>query len=766
MRSFLPFALLIIGLACTVAPGNAQLVDYGIADTLPGADPFDAELSRELAASWVARPADYVPRTNHLGDDGTPRYANRLLLELSPYLRQHAHNPVNWFPWGDEAFERAVALGRPVLLSIGYSTCHWCHVMEDESFDDLEVAQYLNEHYVAVKVDRELRPDLDSIYMSAVQLFTRGRGGWPMTLWLTPDRQPYSGGSYFPARDGDRGVSVGFLTLLKRLKSAYDEQPDRVVEVAAQVVDEIRARLTPPSSGGDVPDDEPIRVAIAAYRAGFDPVFGGLQGTQKFPASLPLRALLRDHRRTGDPDLLGMVSLTLERMAAGGMHDQIGGGFHRYATDTQWLVPHFEKMLYDNALLTVAYLEAYQITGREDFAEVARSVLQYVQREMTAPAGGFYSATDADSLAPSGERKEGWFFTWTPGEIEAVVGPERTRVITSYFGVTEDGNLDGRTVLHRARDDVELARELRLPLADLRHQVDESRGRLYDARLRRPAPLRDEKILTAWNGLMISAFARASHVLQEPAYAEAATRAAEFLLDQARPGDRLVRSWVDGQGEQTGFLDDYAFLVAGLLDLFEVTGETRWLREAIALDAVTETEFEDQDAGGFYLTAVGGDALLTREKPHVDGAEPSGNAVHLLNLLRLHDFTGNDRFRARAERGFKAFAPALTDMPTAVSEMLLALDYRLDTSKEVIIVTPASRQEAEPFLRRLSSAFLPNRILVVAVEGEDLEEQASVVPLLDGKYAMQGRATAYVCENRVCELPTTDPDLFAEQLTR
>ena len=769
MRICTSVALLTVCLACTVTQGNAQLVDIGIADVLPGADPFDEALNRTLAAAWAGRPTDYVPRSLHLRDDGTPLFVNRLILESSPYLRQHAHNPVNWFPWGDEAFELAVTLGRPVLLSIGYSTCHWCHVMEEESFDDLEVARYLNEHYLAVKVDREVRPDLDSIYMSAVQLFTRGRGGWPMTLWLTPERQPYSGGSYYPARDGDRGVSVGFLTLLQRLKAAYDEQPDRVVEVAGQVVDEIRARLSPQPSTGAVSDDGPLRVAVTAYRAQFDPVFGGLQGTQKFPASLPLRVLLRSHRRTGDPEVLGMVALTLERMAAGGIHDQVGGGFHRYATDTQWTVPHFEKMLYDNALLTVAYLEAYQVTGREDFAEVARAVLGYVQRDMTAPTGSFYSATDADSLAPGGEREEGWFFTWTTEEIEEIVGPERARLVTAYFGVTPDGNLDGRSVLHRPRGEVDLAREFGLPPAELRRRIDDSRERLYEARHRRSAPLRDEKILTAWNGLMISAFARAAHILRDPTYADEASRAATFLLEHAKRDGRLVRSWVEGAGDQTAslaYLDDYAFFVAGLLDLFEVTGETRWLREAIALDTVLETEFEDRDNGGFYMTPVGGDTLLTREKPHLDGAEPSGNAVHLLNLVRLHDFTADDRYRARAERGFEAFASALTNMPTAVSEMLLALDYRLDTPKAVIIVTPTTRREADPFLTRLSAIFLPNRVVAVAVEGSDLEEQSRVVPLLEGKYAMQGLATAYVCENRVCDLPTTDPEVFADQLRR
>ena len=346
MRTLPAVIVLAVLAGCVTGDGAVELVELEITDTLPGADPFDATLHRSLGAAWAALPVDYEPRTRHLHADGTPVYINRLLLESSPYLRQHAHNPVNWFPWSDEAFEIARALGRPVLLSIGYSTCHWCHVMEEESFDNVEIAEYLNQNYIAIKVDREVRPDLDSIYMSAVQLFTRGHGGWPMTLWLTPDRQPYSGGTYIPARDGDRGIAIGFLTLLQRLKTAYDEQPDRVVEVAAQVAEEIRAALAPPAAGAAMADDALLERVAAIYREQFDATFGGVRGSQKFPSSLPLRLLLRHYRRTGDAELLGMVTTTLERMAAGGIHDQVAGGFHRYATDERWLVPHFEKMLY------------------------------------------------------------------------------------------------------------------------------------------------------------------------------------------------------------------------------------------------------------------------------------------------------------------------------------------------------------------------------------------------------------------------------------
>ena len=414
----------------------------GIVTPLPGAAPFDPTLTAILQTAWDARDPDYRPRTRHLRDDGTPKYTNRLYLEASPYLQQHAHNPLNWYPWGDEAFETARRLNRPVLLSIGYSTCHWCHVMEEESFEDEEITQYLNEHYVAIKVDREERPDVDAIYMSAVQLMT-GRGGWPMTVWLTPDREPFSGATYVPARDGDRGVRLGFFTMLQRLKSAYDDQPDQVVAASGEITKMIAARLAPTPGGTALPDGATLDAVASYYDEQFDDEFGGLRGTQKFPSGLSIRLMLRQHRRTDDPRALDMATRTLERMASGGMYDHVGGGFHRYSTDPRWLVPHFEKMLYDNALLVPAYLEAFQATGREEFATIAREILRYVERDMTSPDGGFYSATDADSPAPSGHREEGWFFTWTPDELASVLDGPSLALVTAFYGVTPDGNFDG-----------------------------------------------------------------------------------------------------------------------------------------------------------------------------------------------------------------------------------------------------------------------------------------------------------------------------------
>ena len=735
-------------------------------DDAPGAPPLDQTLQACLATAWVARPADYVPRTQHLRPDGSPTYINRLFLESSPYLRQHAHNPLNWFPWGDEAFELARSLGRPVLLSIGYSTCHWCHVMEEESFDNEEIARYLNENYIAIKVDREVRPDLDAIYMSAVELFLQGRGGWPMTVWLTPDREPYSGGSYFPARDGDRGVSVGFLTLLQRLKKAYDEQPDQVADVSSRVAEEMRARLAPGAGGGTLPTVASLEKTAASYRQRFDSVYGGLQSQTKFPSSLSVRLLLRHHRRTGDEQSLTMVTRTLEQMAAGGIHDQVGGGFHRYATDRAWLVPHFEKMLYDNALLASAFLEAHQVTGREDFAQVVRTILNYVKRDMTSPSGAFYSATDADSPGPNGAREEGRFFTWTPDELDAVLGDTQRSAVTAFYGVTESGNFEGRTILSTPQPLGDVAAKLGISTDTLRGTIDEARELLYRARAERPPPLRDEKILTAWNGLMISAFARAALVFHEPAYVARATRAADYVLTQLRHNGRLLRTALDGQAQYAAYLEDYAFLMAGLLDLYEVTSELRWLEEVQALDGILEQHYEDTTGGGFFRTAEDHKSPITRDKPFSDQAEPSGNSVQLLNLLRLYEFTTDDRYRRRTEQTLEAFSEVLAQSPTAVSEMLLAVDFLLDTPKEIVIIVPHSREEAVPFLEELSATFLPNRILAVVADGDDLQSQTALIPLLEGKVARGGKSTAYVCENRICDLPTTDPAVFATQIRR
>ncbi|HEX7077902.1 MAG TPA: thioredoxin domain-containing protein [Candidatus Eisenbacteria bacterium] len=754
-----------------LATGSRRAAGGRIAiETLPGAAPFDAALTKRLEAAWAARPAGYAPRTRHLRPDGSPLYVNRLFLEPSPYLKQHAHNPVNWYPWGEEAFETARRLGRPVLLSVGYSTCHWCHVMEEESFEDPEIARYLNQHYVAIKVDREERPDVDGIYMTAVQLMT-GSGGWPMTVWLTPDRKPFYGGSYFPPRDGVRGARLGFLTALARLDEAYRTDRDKVTKNADLLLAGVREALASDSTatgddagGGAVPGADALRAAMREYRSRFDATNGGNQGAPKFPSDLPTRFLLREAARDGDPKPREMAALTLERMAAGGIHDLVGGGFHRYATDEEWRVPHFEKMLYDQALTALAYLEGYQATGRSEFAQVVRDVLAFADRDLGAPEGGFYGALDADSPAPDGRREEGRAYTWTQAEVEAAVGKERAPVVEAAYGVAAEGDFGDRGVLRVARTEADVARRLAVPVARVDSILAQARVSLLAARSKRPQPHRDEKIVASWNGLMISALARASFALADPRYAARASRAADFVLTKMRAGERLRRSSTDGAVRGDGYLDDYAFLIAGLLDLYEATGGARWIREAKSLDRVLAQHYEDAARGGFYFTADDHERLLAREKPAYDGAEPSGNSVEAMNLLRLYEFTADDRYRARADRALAAFAPRLERAPTAMSELLLAIDFRLAKPKEIVIVTPRDRGEAEPFLAKLRASYPPNRVLVVATEGKDLAAQAKETPLLEDRVAIGGKPAAYVCVAGVCALPARDPAAFAKQL--
>jgi uncharacterized protein YyaL (SSP411 family) len=724
---------------------------------LPGLAPFPSELNRRLLAGIAAQGPDYRARTHHFNPDGTPTYTNRLILESSPYLLQHAHNPVNWFPWSDEAFAQARDQGKPVLLSVGYATCHWCHVMEEESFEDEEIARLINEHYVAIKVDREQRPDVDAVYMAAVNRLTGG-GGWPMTVWLTAERKPFYGGTYFPPRAGVRGARVGFDRVLMALAERFHSQPDTVLDAADDLASRVQAGLAP-AAADEPATAAPLHAAFTALDASFDEQHGGFGGAPKFPRSVTLEFLLRYDRRTQNRRARDMAVITLERMARGGIYDHVGGGFHRYSTDRAWLVPHFEKMLYDNALLAVAYLEAYQVTGRDDFAEVARDILRYVRRDMTAPAGTFFSATDADS-----EGEEGKFFVWTPAELEAALGPERAHVVGAYYGVTTAGNFDGANILHVPRGLEAAAGELGMDPADLRVHVDAARETLYRARALRVPPLTDRKILVSWNGLMISALARAAIVLRDPGQAAAAARAADSILSTMRIGERLRRSSFQGRVTGEGFLDDYAFLIAGLLDLYEATGTQRWLEDAVALQRGLDRHFWDSAGGGYFTTPDDGEILLAREKPYYDGAEPSGNSVAILNLLRLHELTTDDRYRQRAEDGLRAFGRSLSQSPMAVPKLLTALDFRLDRPKAIVVVSPHDAAGREPLLATLARTFVPNHVLSVVTAGTDQQRLASLVPLVADKIPQDGRATAYVCENRVCALPTSDPEIFARQL--
>ena len=728
----------------------------------PGAESYDADLIRKFENAARLRGSDYQPRTRHLRPDGWARYTNRLFLESSPYLLQHAHNPVNWYPWGEDAFESARLQNRPVFLSVGYATCHWCHVMEEESFEDEAIAGYLNENYVCIKVDREERPDIDAIYMTAVQALT-GRGGWPMSVWLTPDRKPFYGGTYFPARDGDRGSAVGFLTILEKLNQSFHLQ-DGPVKNAGQQLTEVIRQAMKSRSGDRIPGKEILHKAAGFYREKYDPRFGGLSGAPKFPSSLPVRFLLRYYWKTRDQDILEMTENSLFHMAGGGMYDHVAGGFHRYSTDEQWLVPHFEKMLYDNALLAVAYLEAWQATGNTDFQRVVNEILTYTGRDMTSPEGAFYSATDADSKTISGRMEEGWYFTWTPEELEAILGTEHAGIVKKYFAAEGTPHFEGRYILHTPKNRTDIAAELHMSENELADVIEASKKQLMMERNQRPAPLRDEKILTAWNALMISAFARAGLAFGNPAYTMQAETAARFILDHLHINGRLYRSFKDGQVRHNGFLEDYAFFIAALIDLYEADHDIWWLEKALELDDVLNNFYEDQENGGFFTTATDHEALIAREKPCYDGATPSGNAVAALNLLRLHSYTTDDQFRIRAENLFKAFYQRLTETPSALSEMLLAVDYYFDTPKEIVLITPPGNPDAAvPFVDKFRDRFIPNRILVAADE-KLAGNNAKTIPLAAGKKAAHGSTTAYVCENGACSLPAETPEEFILRL--
>jgi uncharacterized protein YyaL (SSP411 family) len=699
-----------------------------------------------VVLAWIVwDPAREVPaerpRTRHLNADGTPRYTNRLARERSPYLRQHAHNPVDWYPWGEEAFAKARAERKPILLSVGYSTCHWCHVMEEESFEDEEIAAYLNAHYVAIKVDREERPDVDRVYMNAVQLMSDGGGGWPMTVWLTPERRPFYAGTYYPPRAGVRGLRIGFLELSTRLAEVYGQDPARVETAAADVVRRLEAAATA-SAQVSRPGVDALTRAWAEIAPTFDGEHGGFGGPPKFPRPSQLLVLLRYHRRTGDAAALDQVVRTLDAMAAGGIHDQVGGGFHRYSVDAAWRVPHFEKMLYDNALLAIAYLEASRAAGRADLAAVARTTLEYLVRDMQARDGGFFAASDADS-----EGEEGKYFTWTASQLADVLGPERGRVAAQYFDVG-----DGAITLATPHPD-------RAP-----PDLDDVRRALRDARGRRVAPHVDRKVIVSWNGLAIAAFARAARALADRRLANVARTTAKAILDARRDG-RLPRYLIDGSAHGDAYLDDYAFLIAGLLDLFEATFDVTWLREALALQAVQDARFADP-RGGYFQTADDQETLLTREKPDYDGAEPAGNSVALENLVRLQELTMNDRHRERAEALLAAFGSTITRHPSALPHMLCGLDALAGPMKEIVLVSPSDTKALAPFLGQLAHTYLPNHVLAVALGGAPDAALVAAIPVTADKTTIDGKATVYVCERHVCKRPTTDPTAFAEQLAR
>ena len=684
-------------------------------------------------------------------------HPNRLVHETSPYLRQHACNPVDWFPWGDEALQRARNCDLPILLSIGYSACHWCHVMERESFEDERIARLMNEYFVNIKVDREERPDLDEIYMGAVQAMT-GSGGWPMTVFLTPDLRPFYGGTYYPPED--RYGRPGFPRILEAVQQHYRTHRDQVETRATELTTELVRNADRAVDRGQV-GEEVLDQAFAQLCSSFDHDHGGFGQAPKFPASASVSLLLRHWRRTGRTEALDMAVVTLRKMARGGLYDHLGGGFHRYSTDERWLVPHFEKMLYDNALLTWAYLEAYQATGDPFLRRVVQETLGYVQREMAQPGGGFYATQDADS-----EGEEGRFFVWEPGEVEAVLGREAARLFMRYYDVTPEGNFEGgKSILHAGAELPALAAFMGVGEEEYETVLTQGRTRLLAVRQQRVPPGRDEKILVSWNGLMISAMARAYQVVGDESWLRAATQAADFVLDRMVRHGELLHTYKDGQARLAAYQDDYASLANGLLDLYEADFQPRWLAEARRWTGRMVDRFWDQQTGGFFLTEAGAADLILRPKNYFDGATPSGNSLGALALLRLAALTGDDAYRQRANQVFRACGEVLRRAPTGCAQMLCALDLFRSEVCQIAVVGPVAQRR--PLLDAVHGSFLPGKVVAAADPADDWGEAVALVPLLAGKESAAPPAVhAYVCRGGRCSPPADSAPAVQSLLAR
>lgn len=701
------------------------------------------------------------------------KFTNHLAQEKSPYLLQHVHNPVDWYPWGEAAFERARRENKPIFLSIGYSTCHWCHVMARESFENEEVAKLLNEHFVSIKVDREERPDIDQVYMTYVQAAT-GSGGWPMSVWLTPDLKPFIGGTYYPP--DDRWGRIGFKNLLRRIAEAWETDREQIIASSEKVMNQLQMATESSSAESVDIDRKLLDQTYRQIKASYDPRYGGFGDAPKFPRPAVPDFLLRYFARTGTQDALDMVQFTLRKMAEGGLHDPLGGGFHRYSVDERWHVPHFEKMLYDQAQLANTYLDAYQITRDPFYAETARDILDYVLRDMTGAHGQFFSAEDADSDIPGrpGEHAEGAFYVWTKSEIENVLDPQAAAVFNGRYGVQANGNVrddphgefTGKNVLIVSRTINELAEQFGMSHAGIEQSLSASRTRLLDVRTDRPRPHRDDKTLVAWNGLMVSAFARGYQVLNDEKYLEAACRAADFIRRNLyrKESGTLLRRYREGDASIEGYADDYAFFIQGLLDLYEASFDVDYIAWAVELQKSQDELFWDEFSGGYFSTTGTDQTVLLRMKDYYDNAEPSSSSVSLLNLLRLAQMTDLTEYREKAEKTLKAFSPTLKQAPYAMPKMLAALDYRLDQPKQIIIAGNPASQETKALLQAVHERFIPNKILMLADGGTQQEKLAKYFAFIDSLVPVDGKATAYICENNVCALPVNTIELVKQQL--
>ena len=686
-----------------------------------------------------------------------PLKPNHLIREKSPYLLQHAENPVAWYPWGEAAFRKAKEEDKPIFLSIGYATCHWCHVMAHESFEDEEVAAVLNRYFVSIKVDREERPDVDQVYMSVCQALT-GHGGWPLSIFMTPEGEPFFAGTYFP-KTGRMGM-MGFTELLQRVAGLWRADRQKILTGSGEIRQALRKDAHPGFAEASL-DLGVLKKGYAQFERTHDERWGGFGSAPKFPTPHHLTFLLRWFRRSGDPQARKMTERTLEAMRHGGIFDHLGLGFHRYSVDEKWLIPHFEKMLYDQALLAIAYTEAYLALGKEEYGKVTREIFTYILRDMTSPEGGFYSAEDADS-----EGHEGRFYVWRPEEIKRHLGKEEGELFCRVYGVSPEGNFEeGTSVLHIPRPVEHFAAGEKMDPKELGKILDRGRERLFHVREKRIHPLKDDKVLTSWNGLMIAALAKGYQALGDPLFSDAACRAADFILGRMRtPQGRLYRRWREGEVAISGFLEDYAFLVWGLIELYEATFRVRYLEEAIHLNQLMIELFGDKERGGFFFSGKDNESLITRQKELYDGATPSGNSVAALNLLRLARMTGKIDLDKEVEGLLRAFSSTVAEAPMAFTQFLNFLDFYLGPSQEIVLVGKPDWETTRAITAAIQQKFLPNKVLLFRAEDDTGKKLAELCPFVEGMKSTDRKATAYLCEGFSCKTPLTDLAAIQEAL--
>ena len=688
---------------------------------------------------------------------------NRLTFEKSPYLLQHAENPVDWYPWGDEAFEKARRENKPIFLSIGYSTCHWCHVMEKESFDDPEVAKLMNDTVVSIKVDREERPDLDSIYMTAAQMMT-GSGGWPLNIIMTPAKKPFYAATYIPKQS--RMGFLGMIELMPQIKEMWDKKREDVLLSANQITAALGQMQR--ETKGDELNEEIMDMAYKQLDEHFDEKHGGFGHAPKFPSPHNLIFLLRYWKRTNNKNSLAMVEKTLREMRLGGIYDHVGFGFHRYSTDSRWLIPHFEKMLYDQAMLAMAYTELFQATGKEVYGTTAQEIFTYVLRDMTAPHGGFYSGEDADS-----EGEEGKFYLWAEEELRQILKKEEAELIIRVFNIEENGNFTepgeevrtGKNIPYLRKSLIELASELNIPEKAFRAQLEAVRQKLFAVRNNRIHPLKDDKILVDWNGLMVAAFSKGARVFDKSEYAEAARSAVDFILKNMRqPDGRLLHRYRDGQAAIMAYLDDYAFFIWGLLELYETTFDAKYLRVALELNTDLLKHFWDDKIGGFYFTPDDGEGLIIRKKEIYDGAIPSGNSVAMMNLIRLGRITADSGLEDKAVMIGRSFSTVVRQAPSAYAQLMVAVDFAVGPSYEVVIAGDSQAEDTKAMVKAVSKPFVPNKIVLLHPTEQKEADIVRIAAFTKNQVAIGGKATAYICQNYSCRQPTTDINKMLELL--